>query len=328
MQIGPYPLANNLALAPMAGITDRPFRELCRRYGAGWVVGEMQSADASLRETHKSRSRRVSRDEAEPRVVQVVGSEPGQLAEAARFNVARGAQVIDINLGCPAKKVCRKAAGSALLADEARVAAIFRAVVAAVEVPVTAKIRTGVEPARRNGVRIAELAQREGIRALAVHGRTRADLYRGRAEYATIRQICAAVDLPIWANGDIRSPEQAGAVLEETGADGVMIGRGAQGRPWLFAQVAAWLARGERLPDPPLAEVAAVVREHLDGLYALHGELRGARVARKHVGWYLAGWPGGREAAGRINRAECPAEQQAVLAAYFRRLEAEGVVAA
>ena len=328
MQIGPYKLSNNLALAPMAGITDRPFRELCRRFGAGMAVSEMVASRPELRNTEKSLVRRDHAGESGLRIVQIVGSEPEVLAEAARFNVAEGAQVIDINMGCPAKKVCRKFAGSALLADEGLVEAILQAVVEAVDVPVTLKTRTGTEPGHRNGPRVAAIAQECGIAALAVHGRTRADLYKGEAEYDTIREICRSVDIPVWANGDIDSPQKAEQVLAHTGADGIMVGRGAQGRPWLFGQIAHYLATGEIPADPPVNEIRQVLTEHLRGLHGLYGETKGVRIARKHIGWYLSRLPGGESARCRINRVDQAGEQFELLDAYFRQLmDEEGVAA-
>jgi tRNA-dihydrouridine synthase B len=286
MRIGPYELAAPLALAPMAGVTDRPFRLLCRRLGAGLAASEMVTSDVRLWHTPKSRRRMDHAGEPEPRVVQIAGGEPAMLAEAARRNVDDGAQIIDINMGCPAKKVCNRAAGSALLRDEALVAAILDAVVRAVDVPVTLKMRTGWDVANRNGVRIARLAEALGIQALAVHGRTRADHYQGQAEYATIGMIKSAVRIPVFANGDIDSGAKARAVLEETGADAVMIGRAAQGRPWIFREIRHFLTHGTEPAPPVRAEVRDIMLAHLDQLYAFYGEHAGVRVARKHLGWY------------------------------------------
>lgn len=291
LQIGPYTLSNPVALAPMAGVTDLPFRRLCDRLGAGLVVSEMVSSNPELRDSAKTRHRLRHDAEAWPRSVQIAGSDPRQMAEAARYNVALGAQVIDINMGCPAKKVCRKAAGSALLADEELVREILAATVAAVEVPVTLKIRTGPSPERRNGVSIARIAEDAGVTALAVHGRTRTCAFKGAVEYDTIASIAAAVDIPVFANGDIDSPQKAAAVLAHTGAAGVMIGRAAQGRPWLCGQVAQYLASGSVPTDPPLAQQFALLREHTAALHAFYGEFMGLRIARKHVGWYLQQHP-------------------------------------
>ncbi|TFH88112.1 tRNA dihydrouridine synthase DusB [Billgrantia azerbaijanica] len=287
-QIGRHRLANRVILAPMAGVTDRPFRQLCRKLGAGLVVGEMVTADPALWHTRKSRQRLDHRGEPGPRAVQIAGGDAEMLAEAARLNAAQGAEIIDINMGCPAKKVCNKAAGSALLRDEALVAEILAAVVAAVDVPVTLKIRTGWCAASNNGVRIARLAEAAGIQALAVHGRHRQQRYAGEAEYDTIAAIKAAVTIPVFANGDIDSPEKAATVLDYTGADAVMIGRAAQGNPWLFREIDHYLRHGRRLPPPDAAERATVLRDHLTELHRFYGAYMGLRIARKHLGWYLA----------------------------------------
>jgi tRNA-dihydrouridine synthase B len=291
-RIGPYKLAMPVALAPMAGVTDLPFRRLCLRFGTGLAVAEMVASDPSLRDSRKTRQRSRHDAEIEPRAVQIVGNDPERMAQAARDNVARGAQIIDINMGCPAKKVCRRAAGSALLADEALVEAILRAVVAAVDVPVTLKIRTGVEPSRRNGVTIARIAEDAGIAALAVHGRTRACAFRGEAEHQTLADIVQAVDLPVWANGDIDSPQRAVDVIAATGAAGVMIGRAAQGRPWLCGQIGERLLHGRECPEPDSETQVQIMAEHVGELHRFYGDYQGLRIARKHVGWYL-------EAAGR-----------------------------
>src|SRR5262245_17536070 len=262
MRIGAHALRNGLFVAPMAGITDRPFRRLARRFGAALAVSEMVSARPELRESRKTRLRLDHRGEPGPISVQIAGSDPAMMAEAARYNAGLGAEIIDINMGCPAKKVCNVAAGSALLEDEALVARILDAVVAAVEVPVTLKIRTGPRPERRNALAVARIAEAAGVRMLAIHGRTRACAFGGEAEYATIAAVKAALRIPVVANGDIRTPEDARRVLERTGADGVMIGRAAQGRPWLFRDLARYLETGERLAPPPPAEIGAVLDEH------------------------------------------------------------------
>ncbi len=319
LSIGPHRFPGSLALAPMAGVTDRPFRMLCKRLGAALAVSEMVASNPALRNSRKSRLRRDHAGETEPRIVQIAGADPRWMAEAAADNVRFGAQIIDINMGCPAKKVCNRAAGSALLADEGLVREILQATVAAVAEPVTLKIRTGPDPATRNGVRIAEIAQACGIRSLAVHGRTRADAYRGLAEYDTIRAIRQAITIPVLANGDIDSPEQAERVLEYTGADGLMIGRAAQGRPWLFREIDHYLATGSRLPDPPAAEVAEIMLGHLRQLHAFYGERQGLRVARKHIGWYLQGRPDGHATRRHLVRLETAREQLAAVAAYFSR---------
>jgi len=317
MRIGPYSLRNKLVLAPMAGVTDRPFRQLCKRLGAGMAVSEMVSSRLELRDSLKSRRRRDHEGEVEPRIVQIAGAEPEMMAEAARYNVAEGAQIIDINMGCPAKKVCNKAAGSALLQDEDLVQRILEAVVKAVSVPVTLKIRTGWDREHRNGVRIAEIAERAGIQALAVHGRTRADLYLGEAEYQTIRAIKAAVKIPVMANGDVDSPEKAKAVLEATQADAVMVGRAAQGRPWIFREIAHYLATGERLAEPEGTEVADIMLGHLDNLYSFYGEYSGVRVARKHITWYLKTLPQAAAFRERVLRVESAREQHTLISSLF-----------
>ena len=324
IRIGPYRLRGRVALAPMAGVTDLPFRRLCHRLGASLVVSEMVASNPALRDTLKSRTRRVHAAEIEPRSVQIAGGDPSMVADAARFNVAEGAQIIDINMGCPAKKVCRKAAGSALMRDEGLVRAILEATVAAVDVPVTLKMRTGWSHDLRNGVTIARIAEDAGIAALAVHGRTRADRFEGRAEFRTIAEIVEAVDLPVFANGDIDSPERAAEVLRETGAAGVMIGRAAQGRPWLCGRIARYLDSGVAPPEPDLATRGAIVLEHLEALHAFHGETRGVRIARKHVGWAVAALPlaegEGRAFMRAFNALEEPGAQQDAVATFFGAL--------
>lgn len=285
--IGPYQLPNPVMLAPMAGVTDRPFRQLCRRLGAGWVVGEMVTSDPSLWHTRKSQLRMDHQGEPDPRVVQVAGGDAEMLAQAARLNVELGAQIIDINMGCPAKKVCNKAAGSALMRDETLVAEILDAVVKAVDIPVTLKIRTGWCAASNNALRIAKLAESAGIQALAIHGRHREQRYTGEAEYDTIADIKSHLTIPVIANGDITTPEKAAHVLHYTGADAVMVGRGAQGNPWIFQQITHYLTHGEHLASPSLAERCSVLLEHLQALHDFYGTTMGVRIARKHVGWYL-----------------------------------------
>jgi tRNA-dihydrouridine synthase B len=291
MRIGPYVLPSSVVLAPMAGVTDRPFRILCRKLGAGLAASEMLTSDTRLWNTPKSRLRMSHEGEPEPRVVQLAGADPVALAEAARLNVDQGAQIIDLNMGCPAKKVCGKLCGSALLKDESLVARILDAVVGAVNAPVTLKIRTGWDREHRNGVNIARIAESCGIQALAVHGRTRADFYDGAAEYETIRDIKSAIGIPVFANGDIDAPQKAREVLDFTGADGVMLGRASHGAPWIFRSVNAFLSDG----GPPSgnthaalsrAEVRDIILAHLDSLYAFYGEGTGVRIARKHLGWY------------------------------------------
>ena len=329
VRIGPYTLPNQLILAPMAGVTDQPFRQLCRRLGAGLVVSEMVTSDVSLWNTRKSSLRMIHSGDAEPRSVQIAGGDPQMLAEAARRNVEMGAQIIDINMGCPAKKVCNKAAGSALMKDEQLVSAILQAVVAAVDVPVTLKIRTGWDRANKNGLSVAKIAEQSGISALAVHGRTRADLYTGEAEYDTIAAIKQAVTLPVFANGDIDSPQKARQVLDATGADGLVIGRAAQGRPWIFREIDHYLATGTQLPAPSLLEVEGILLEHLAALHTFYGEVMGVRIARKHVGWYLATLPGAREFRAQFNRLESTDAQCANVRQFFieRHNEKQGVAA-
>ena len=328
MQIGPYRIDPPLVLAPMAGVTDKPFRLLCKRLGVGLAVSEMTSADPALWHTRKSLKRMDHAGEPAPVSVQIAGHDPAMLAEAARHNVAQGAQIIDINMGCPAKKVCNVWAGSALLKDEALVARICRAVVAAVPVPVTLKIRTGWDREHKNALAIARIAEDAGIAALVIHGRTRADRYEGEAEYETIAAVKAAVGMPVIANGDIASPEQARQVLACTGADALMIGRAAQGRPWIFREIAHYLAHGNLLPEPAPAEVGAILKDHLEQLYAFYGEPAGVRIARKHLSWYAGGRPHDAAFRALINRAESAAEQLRVTCAYFEALAAGTPLAA
>ena len=309
----------------MAGVSDRPFRMLCRQLGAGLTTSEMVSADPELRETRKTRLRLDHQGELSPVSVQIAGADPALLAEAARRNVECGAEIIDINMGCPAKKVCNVLAGSALLRDEALVSRILAAVVGAVAVPVSLKIRTGWDTSLRNGVRIARLAERCGIQALAVHGRTRADGFTGPAEYDTIAAIKAAVGIPVIANGDVDSPDKAAAVLAATGADAIMIGRAAQGRPWLLTQVEAFLARGERLPEPDLGSIGQLLLRHLDALYDFYGEAQGVRVARKHIRWYCASHPGSAAFWARVSRTEASREQRRIVDAFFSAPAADGM---
>ncbi|HSC47580.1 MAG TPA: tRNA dihydrouridine synthase DusB [Gammaproteobacteria bacterium] len=327
MRIGPYSLRNRLVLAPMAGVTDRPFRQLCKALGAGMAVSEMVTSRAELRDSLKSRRRRDHEGEVEPRIVQIAGAEPAMLAEAAHLNAAEGAQIIDINMGCPAKKVCNKAAGSALLQDEDLVERILAAVVAAVDVPVTLKIRTGWDREHRNGPRVAKLAENAGIQALAVHGRTRADLYEGTAEYETIRAIKAAVAIPVIANGDVDSPEKAKEVLDATGADAVMVGRAAQGRPWIFREIEHFLATGTRLAPPADGEVADIMLGHLENLYGFYGEAMGVRVARKHITWYLKTLPEAAAFRERVVRVETAGEQQRLIRGFFADQNITGLAA-
>lgn len=308
----------------MAGVTDRPFRQLCKRLGAGYAVSEMVASNPRLRATEKSLRRIDHAGEVAPIAVQIAGADPAMMADAARYNADRGAEIIDINMGCPAKKVCNVAAGSALLRDEPLVASILEAVVRAVDVPVTLKIRTGWSPDHRNAVTIARIAEDAGIQALAVHGRTRACAFVGAVEYETVQAVKAAVRIPVFANGDIDSPEQARAVLQATGADGVMIGRAAQGRPWIFREIAHYLEQGEHLPPPSVAEARALIVEHLGDHYAFHGESAGVRTARKHLGWYTRDLAGGEAFRQEMNAAQSTRAQLATVHRYFDRLAGHG----
>ena len=320
MQIGPYILDPPLVLAPMAGVTDKPFRQLCKRLGAGLAVSEMTTSDPRLWQTRKSLHRMDHDGEPAPISVQIAGYDPAMLADAARYNVDHGAQIVDINMGCPAKKVCNVYAGSALLQDEPLVARIVEAVVKAVPVPVTLKIRTGWNRDNKNGVTIAKIAQDAGIAALAVHGRTRADLYNGDAEYDTIAAIKQAVSIPVMANGDIDTPRKARDVLRATGADALLIGRAAQGRPWIFREVAHYLATGQTLPPLAPDAVCTILVEHLEHLHAFYGEHQGVRFARKHLGWYAKDRPENAAFRAVVNRAETAAEKIRLTREYFDAL--------
>jgi tRNA-dihydrouridine synthase B len=324
VQIGNISLKNNLIVAPMAGVTDRPFRQLCKRLGAGMAVSEMVASNAKLWQTEKSIRRGDHAGEVNPIVVQIAGAAPEMMAEAARYNVGRGAQIIDINMGCPAKKVCNVYAGSALLQDEALVARIVSAVVNAVPVPVTLKIRTGWDREHKNALTIARIAEECGVQSLAVHGRTRADLYTGEAEYDTIRAVKASVKIPVVANGDIDSPDKARHVLAYTKADAVMIGRAAQGRPWIFREIEFFLKTGTHLAPPTVNEVREIASEHLQNLYAFYGEEKGYRIARKHIAWYLRDGPGGEEFRRLMNTIEGSGAQFVATMQYLDSLEQQG----
>jgi len=317
VKIGPYTLTSNVVLAPMAGVTDRPFRMLCRRFGAGLAPSEMLSADIRLWDTVKSRRRMDHAGEPSPRVVQIAGFDPSMMAEAARRNVDAGAEIIDINMGCPAKKVCNRLAGSALMQDETLVAAILECVVQSVAAPVTLKIRTGWNPANKNAERIAQIAEHSGVQALSVHGRTRTDMFQGAAEHETVRAIKGLVKIPIFANGDIDTPERARDVLAFTGCDGVMIGRAAQGRPWIFDEVNFFVQSGKIRPALALENVRDIMRAHLEELYAFYGDATGVRVARKHLSWYFRQHPGQDALRRRLMDFDTPQEQLSTLLEHY-----------
>ncbi|SDW68489.1 tRNA-dihydrouridine synthase B [Lysobacter enzymogenes] len=322
MRIGSHTLAPRVVLAPMAGVTDKPFRVLCKRLGAGLCVSEMTTSDPRFWSTAKSRHRMDHAGEPDPISVQIAGTVPQVMAEAARYNVDHGAQIVDINMGCPAKKVCNAWAGSALMREPELVARILESVVAAVDVPVTLKIRTGWDHDQRNAPLIARIAEQSGIAALAVHGRTRDQQYTGSAEYDTIAAIKAQLSIPVIANGDIDSPRKAAAVLAHTGCDAVMVGRAAQGRPWIFREIAHFLEHGEELPAPPLAEVRAILLGHLEHLHAFYGEVSGVRIARKHLGWYAKDRPENAAFRAVVNRAESAEQQLRLTRDYFDALVA------
>lgn len=321
MQIGPYKLKNNLIVAPMAGVTDRPFRQLCKKLGAGMAVSEMVTSNSLLYGSAKTLRRANHEGEVNPISVQIAGADPKMMAEAAKYNVDNGAQIIDINMGCPAKKICNVMAGSALLKDEPLVAQILRAVVEAADVPVTLKIRTGWDKFNRNAVAVARMAEDIGVQALAMHGRTRACLYTGDAEYETIAAVKQAIKIPLIANGDITTPEKAKFVLEQTGADGVMIGRAAQGRPWIFREIEHFLKTGTHLPPPEVSEIHRVMLEHLHDLYAFYGDLTGMRVARKHISWYTKGLVGSANFRHNMNQLQTIELQLAAINEFFGQLQ-------
>ena len=324
MYIGSYQLSNNLIVAPMAGVTDRPFRSLCKYFGAGHAVSEMMTADKTLRMTKKSLYRANVDGELAPISAQIAGSDPEQLAEAARYQVENGAQIVDINMGCPAKKVCNKLAGSALLQDEDLVARILDSVVAAVDVPVTLKTRLGFLNGHENILRVAQRAEQAGIAALALHGRTREDMYLNTARYDLIKEVKQLLNIPVIANGDIDGPEKAKFVLDYTGADAIMIGRAAQGRPWIFREIAHYLKTGEHLAAPSIAEVKQVLLGHLDELYQFYGEYSGCRIARKHIAWYTKGLRSSNEFRQNMYQVETTHQQAQVVEAYFNQLLDQG----
>ncbi|WP_170887666.1 MULTISPECIES: tRNA dihydrouridine synthase DusB [unclassified Vibrio] len=317
MKIGNHQLNNNLIVAPMAGVTDRPFRELCLRYGAGMAVSEMMSSNPALWKTDKSKNRMVHEGESGIRSVQIAGSDPQLMAEAAQFSVENGAQIIDINMGCPAKKVNKKLAGSALLRYPDIIEGILKTVVNAVDVPVTLKTRTGWDTAHKNCVYIAKLAEDCGIQALALHGRTRACMYQGEAEYDSIKAVKQAISIPVIANGDIDSPQKAKQVLEYTGADALMIGRPAQGRPWIFQEIQHYLENGTTMPELPVMEVKAILLGHVSALHQFYGEYLGPRIVRKHVGWYLKEHEQASEFRRAFNAIEAASLQLEALEGYF-----------
>ena len=320
MQIGPYILKNNLIVAPMAGVTDRPFRQLCKQLGAGMAVSEMVASNSLLWGSAKTQRRANHEGEVDPISVQIAGADPRMMAEAAKHNVDNGAQIIDINMGCPAKKICNVMAGSALLQNEPLVAQILEAVVGAVQVPVTLKIRTGWDREHKNALTVLKIAEGSGIQALAIHGRTRACAYTGHAEYDTIAAVKAGARIPVIANGDITTPEKARYVLEYTGADAVMIGRAAQGRPWIFREIAHYLATGAKLPEPEVAEIHRILVDHLADLYAFYGEYTGVRMARKHISWYTRGLIGSAGFRHRMNQLESTQEQLDAVNFFFAQL--------
>ena len=317
MQIGSIKLKNNLIVAPMAGVTDRPFRQLCKLMGAGMAVSEMVASNSLLWGSEKTIRRGNHQGEVEPKVIQIAGADPGMLAEAARYNVDSGAHIIDINMGCPAKKICNVFAGSALLQNETLVARILEAVVKAVPVPVTLKIRTGWNKDNRNALTSARIAEESGIQSLAMHGRTRACMYMGDAEYDTIKAVKATVKIPVIANGDITSPEKAKYVLEYTGADGVMIGRAAQGRPWIFREIEYFLRTGEKLPPPQVEEIHRVLLGHVEDLYSFYGIFTGLRVARKHISWYTKGLVGSAAFRAHMNTLDSIETQMEAVNTFF-----------
>jgi tRNA-dihydrouridine synthase B len=320
MQIGNHTLKNRLIVAPMAGVTDRPFRQLCKKMGAGMAVSEMVSSNSLLWGSEKTQRRANHDGEVSPITVQIAGADPGMLAAAAKYNVDQGAQIIDINMGCPAKKICNVMAGSALLKNEKLVEKILYSVVKSVDIPVTLKIRTGWDQENKNALTVARIAEDSGIQALAIHGRTRACAYRGDAEYNTIASVKAAVKIPVIANGDITTPEKARQVLEYTNADALMIGRAAQGRPWIFREIDHFLNTGKHLPPPEVREIHIVLINHLHDLYGFYGEYAGVRIARKHISWYTKGLTGSAGFRHKMNQLQTCDEQLAETNAFFMQL--------
>jgi tRNA-dihydrouridine synthase B len=321
LSIGGIKIPNNVFLAPMVGITDLPFRGVCRNLGTGMVTGEMTGSSAALRSTRKSWLRGVHANERTPRSVQIVGWDPRTMADAARYNVDQGASIIDINMGCPAKKVCRKLAGSALLGDEFLVERILRAVVESVPVPVTLKMRTGTDPENRNGLAVARIAESCGVKMISVHGRTRACKFHGEPEYITVKEIKSAVTIPVIANGDLDTIEKARSVFLESGVDGVMIGRGAYGRPWFPGQVAEYLNTGRKIPSPDLSSQREIVLQHLEQIYSFYGNDQGVRIARKHIKWYVQNYPGNLEFREMANNEVIPEKQLEMVSSYYLRTQ-------
>lgn len=320
MQIGAYKLKNKLIVAPMAGVTDRPFRQLCKKMGAGMAVSEMVSSNSLLWGSKKTQRRANHDGEVSPISVQIAGADPKMLATAAQYNVEQGAQIIDINMGCPAKKICNVMAGSALLKNERLVGKILYSVVRAVDIPVTLKIRTGWDQHNKNALAVAKIAENEGIQALAIHGRTRACAYRGNAEYHTIAAVKAAANIPVIANGDISTPEKARQVLEFTQADAIMIGRAAQGRPWIFREIDHYLNTGQHLPPPEVHEIHKILIDHLNDLYHFYGEYSGVRIARKHIAWYTKGLVGSARFRQKMNQLQTSTEQLSETDRFFIQL--------
>jgi len=320
MFIGPYQLSNQLVLAPMAGVTDRPFRQLCKQLGAGMAVSEMVSSNSLLWGSEKTKRRANHEGEADPISVQIMGTDPAMMATAAKHNADNGAQIIDINMGCPAKKVCNVLAGSALMQNEALVKDILEAIVAAVDIPVTLKIRTGWDTENRNALDIARIAEQSGIQSLAIHGRTRACMYKGDAEYDTIADVKSRISIPVMANGDISTPEKAKFVLDYTGADAVMIGRAAQGRPWIFREIDHFLKTGQIMSAPSTTEIRDILLGHLTNLYAFYGEYTGVRMARKHISWYSKGQKHGAAFRQAVNKADTLEKQLEITHTFFNTM--------
>ncbi|GKT12630.1 MAG: tRNA-dihydrouridine synthase B [Thiomicrorhabdus sp.] len=320
LKIGPYQFEHQIVLAPMAGITDAVFREICRQNGACYTLAEMVASKKNLRESKKSSTRHANNSDPEPRAIQLIGTDPQELADAALWQVSQGAQIIDLNMGCPAKKVCSVSAGSALMAEPEKVADIFEAVVSAVDVPVTVKTRTGTDTENRNALQIALIAQEKGIQAITIHGRTRKDKFKGHAEYDTIKTVKQAIEIPVIANGDICTPEQAHFVLKYTAADGIMVGRASQGYPWIFREINHYLKTGNKLAPASLEAFYKTMNQHVSGLHQLYGETLGVRIARKHIGWYGQHLPQGEILRKQFNQLLDPEAQLTLIENYFAPL--------